>query len=310
MFSETHTRNEILVHCLVNRSRTLKHPKHKKGLSGQYYAQHNYTTQQIPLDSVCEETLLKGYHFVPGEFIDKDDIGLRNKENWVSQQVFLLEFDKTTENTVEEFIDARLFVKENAWFVTESLRSRYDDPKDPECNGQLRLRIIFCMPAPVNTPEARQWIYEALVKDMPDCDAGSANSITNGGLGNASTASLKIGKIVDADWFNTAIETGQQKKAADDKARERATKARKRKQVERAAIGFTARDGELPLTALAKTDPSVFLAFIGLARKGESGRYQHWGRPEKPGDTALSVWQSDRGNWQNACKYRWNPHHF
>ena len=289
---------EILIHCLVNRSRTLKNPKHKKDLDNRYYAQRNYTTQQIPLESVCEETLRKGYHFVPGEFSDKHDIGIRNKENWVSQQVFLVEFDETTEETLQEFINARPFIKENAWFVTESLRSRYDDPDDETCNGELRVRVVFCLPRAVKTLDERQWVYEALEKQMPDCDDGSANSITNGGLGNASGENIKIGKIVDTDWFNAAIDAGRKAQQQAQQKRERIAEERKRKQAERAAIGFTQRDSELPLAALAKSDPRGFLESLGLSLKSESGKYQHYGRPEKQGDTALSVWLSDRGNYQ------------
>ena len=122
-----------LIDCLVNRSHTLKDPKQKKSIDKpSYYAHRNYKTEQIPLDSVCEETLLKGYQFIPGEFIDTHDTGIRDKENWVSQQVFLVEFDDTTESTLAEFIAARPFLRENAWLVTESLRSRYDDPHDAE----------------------------------------------------------------------------------------------------------------------------------------------------------------------------------
>ena len=59
----------LLIHCLVNRSHTLKHPKQKKSLKiNGYYAHPNYKISQIPLDSVCEETLLKGFQFVPGTF--------------------------------------------------------------------------------------------------------------------------------------------------------------------------------------------------------------------------------------------------
>ena len=288
--------NEILIHCLVNRSIALSHPKQKKYLNNRYYAHQNYTPQQIPLASVCEETLLKGYQFVPGEFKQTSEI--RTTENWTSQQIFLIEFDDTTEKSLDEFIQARPFVPENAWLVTESLRSRYDDPNDATCNGQLRVRIVFCLPRAVNTTDQRQWVYEALEKEMPDGDNGSANSITNGGLGNASAAFIKIGKIVDTDWFNTAIARGWQKKAEEDKAKRERAEKHKRKQAERTTMGFTEREGELPLEALAKSDPSLFLESLGLTLKSERGYYQHYGRPEKRGDTALSVWQSDHGNYQ------------
>ena len=276
----------LLIDCLVNRSHTLKDPKQKKSIDKpSYYAHRNYKTEQIPLDSVCEETLLKGYQFIPGEFIDTHDTGIRDKENWVSQQVFLVEFDDTTESTLAEFIAARPFLRENAWLVTESLRSRYDDPHDAECNGQLRLRIVLCMPRAVKTRDEREWIYKALVNALPGCDKGSAISITNGGLGKVGAEHVKIGKIVDTDWFKTAIATGQQKKAAKAEEDARLAEERKQKQVERAAMGFTEREGEIPLEAVAKADPSHFLESLGLSLKirkrkisalgqnGKAGRY-------------------------------------
>ena len=288
----------LLIHCLVNRSHTLNLPKQKKSLNkSSYYAHPNYKTEQIPLDSVCEETLLKGYQFVPGEFIDTHDTGIRNAENWVSQQLFLIEFDDTTESTPAEFIAARPFLRENGWLVTESLRSRYDDPHDEKCNGQLRLRIVLCMPRAVKTIDEREWVYDALVNALPGCD-GSANSITNGGLGKVGAEHVKIGNIVDPDWFKIAIATGQQEKAAKAEEDARDAEERKQKQVERAAMGFTEREGELPLGALAKSDPSHFLESLGLSLKSESGKYQHWGRTEKQGDIALSVWLSEQGNYQ------------
>ena len=296
---ETHTSKlpkptlEILVNCLVNRSCTLKNPKQKKSLN---YAHSNYTAEQIPLDRVCEETLLKGFHFVPGEFRQTSEI--RTAENWNSQQLFLIEFDDTTENSLEEFIAARPFVQQNAWFATESLRSRYDDPNDPKCNGQLRARIVFCMPRPVKNCKERKWVYEALENALPGCDTGSANSIPNGGLGRLDAPHVKIGKIVDTRWFNAAIEAGKQDAAAKAAETARLKKERERKHAERVAMGFTEREGELPLKAVAKSDPSLFLEDQGLSLKSESGQYQRWGRPDKPNDTALTVSLSVQENYQ------------
>ena len=290
--------HEILINCIVNRSSAFKHPKAKKYDTKSYHAHKNYTREQIPLESVCEETLLKGFQLIPGEFSHNPKIGLRKGDNWKSQQLFLIDFDNTTEETLKKFIKARPFLQENAWLLTESLRSRYDDPHDATCNGQLRLRIAFCMPRPVTSVEEREWVYTALVKELPGCDDKSANSITNGGLGNANATSVKIGKIVGTDWFESALRTGKQAKQKEQKEKQREAAERKRRQAERAAMGFTAREGELPLQALAKADPSLFLESLGLSPKSESGQYQHWGRTEKPGDTALSVWQSAQGNWQ------------
>ena len=329
-----------LIHCLVNRSRQLKHPTDKRWCKGVYYDHANYKAEQIPVANICEETLLKGYHLVPGtfEFLDKitekrdgkiierriqvnnsilvsekkstDRNGqmaegetkteriIKDSDAWQAQQLFLIEFDDTAENTLADFINTYPFIKQNAWLVTESIRSRYDDPRDDKCNGQLRPRIVFCMPHTVNTKDKRQWVYDALVKEMPDCDTGSANSITNGGLGKAGADFIKIGNIVNTDWFNRAIEIGKAAEQEKQAEHERSEQERKRKQAERAAMGFTEREGELPLEALAKADPSLFLESLGLSLKSESGQYHHWGRPEKQGDTALSVWQSDRGNWQ------------
>ena len=319
----------LLIDCLVNRSHTLKDPKQKKSIvRGYYYAHPNYKTVQIPLDSVCEETLLKGYQFVPGSFewLDKrtekrdgdiierktrisdgecvsekkspDRTGemkegettteriIRDGDAWTAQQLFLVEFDDdTTESTLAEFIAARPFLRENAWLVTESLRSRYDDPHDPKCNGQLRLRIVLCMPRAVKTIDEREWVYEALLKVLPGCDDGSANSITNGGLGKVGAEHVKIGKIVDPDWFKTAIATGQQKKAAKAEEDARDAEEHKRKQAERAAMGFTEREGELPLRSCRKIRSKPFFRVPGLIPKirkrkisalgqnGKAGRY-------------------------------------
>ncbi len=291
---------QILIHCLVNRSRALKQPTDKKYCTNQYYAQRNYTPEQIPLDRVCEETLLQGFQFVPGEFTHNPDpdIGIRDTVNWQSQQLFLVEFDNTTENTLDAFITARPFLQQHAWFLTESLRSRYNDPDDKKCNGQLRVRVALCMPHAVKTLEERDWIYEAFVKDLPGCDDGSAISVTNGGLGKRNPEHIKIGKIVGIDWFNRAIDTGmkaEQEKKAEQK---RIAEAYKRKQTQRPAKGFTEREGELPLEALAKTDPGPFLQSLGVSPKSESGKYHRWGRTEKRGDTALSIWRSDFGYYQ------------
>ena len=333
---------EILIDCLVNQSRTLKYPKQKKNLERDYYSHRNYKVEEKPLNSVCEETLLKGFHFIPGTFewlekrtqkVDgklietkihitdnkivsnkkvsdkkldkalaegetKTERIVRDSDAWQAQQLFLIEFDDPTESSLEEFIAARPFLRENGWFVTESIRSRYNDPNDQKCNGQLRSRLVFCMPGVVKTPEERVWIYEALVKELPGCEKGSAISIISGGLGNANAAYIKIGKIVDIDWFKTAIKTGRQKKAEKKAEQERSAEAHKRKQEARAAMGFTERAGEIPLAALAKSDPSQFLESLGLSFKSVSGQYQRWGRTEKQDDIALSVWQSAQGNWQ------------
>ena len=160
------------------------------------------------------------------------------------------------------------------------------------------MRIVLCMPRAVKTIDEREWVYDALVNALPGCDKGSAISITNGGLGKVGAEHVKIGNIVDTDWFNTAIATGQQKKVAKAEKDARLAEERKQKHAERAAMGFTEREGELPLDALAKSDPSHFLESLGLSLKSESGKYQHWGRTEKQGDIALSVWLSEQGNYQ------------
>ena len=333
--------NEILIHCLVNRSRTLLNPADKNLMDrNAYYAHRNYKIEIIPLNSVVEETLRKGHQLVPGTFqwldkhtqkVDGNIIGkkisvkngnlisekkssdhtgalkegetkkesiIKDGQAWLAQQFFIVEYDDIPEKTIPDFIEARPFIQENAWSITESIRSRYDDPDDEKCNGELRLKVGLCLPREIKTRKEREWVYEALKKEMPGCDDGSANSITNGGLGRAGAEFVKFGKIVDTDWFNNAIAAGKKAEREKQQAREQTEQERKRKQAERAAMGFTEREGELPLEALAKSDPSLFLESIGLAPKGNSGQYQRWGRPEKQGDTALSIRRSDRGNWQ------------
>ena len=296
----TQQENQILIHCLVNRSRALEQPIDKKYCTNQYYAHQNYTPEQIPINRVCEETLLKGYQFIPGEFTHNPDpdIGIRDTVNWQSQQLFLVEFDNPTENTLDAFITACPFLQQHAWLLTESLRSRYNDPNDEKCNGQLRMRVAFCMPHAVKSLEERDWIYQALVKELSGCDDGSAISVTNGGLGKHNAEHIKIGKIVGIDWFNRAIDTGKKAELEKQAEQKRIAEEYKRKQTERATKGFTEREGELPLEALAKTDPSPFLQSLGVSPKSESGKYHRWGRTEKRGDTALSIWRSDFGYYQ------------
>ncbi len=296
---DRHDANEIFIHCLVNASRTLKHPKQKVRRDDKvYYAHHNYKARYFSLDNVIAETLFKGYQLIPGEFKYTPEHGIRSTSSWRSQQLFLIEFDGVGENTLHDFINASPFIKANAWCVVESIRSRYDDPDDEKCNGELRPRIVFCMPEAITTLTERQWIYEALVKELPSCDTGAANSVTNGGFGRVGAESIGLGKIVDPDWFEGAINIGRQKDEAEKQAKHQRAERLKRKQAEHAAMGFTEREGELPLNALAKTDPAPFLETIGLTFKSENGKYQHWGRPQKPNDIALSVWCSDHGNWQ------------
>ena len=296
----TQQEKQILIHCLVNRSRALEQPTDKKYCTNQYYDHHNYTPEQIPLDRVCEETLLQGFQFIPGEFTHNPDpyIGIRNAVNWQSQQIFLVEFDNTTENTLDAFISTHPFLQQHAWLLTESLRSGYNDPNDEKCNGQLRVRAALCMPHAIKTLEERDWIYQALVKELSGCDDGSAISVTNGGLGKHNAEHIKIGKIVGIDWFNSAIDTGKKAEQEKQAEQKRIAEEYKRKQTERATKGFTEREGELPLEALAKTDPSPFLQSLGVSPKSESGKYQRWGRTEKRGDTALSLWRSDFGYYQ------------
>lgn len=296
----THQENQILIHCLVNRSRALEQPTDKKYCTNQYYAHRNYTSEQIPLDRVCEETLLQGFQFIPGAFTHNSDpdIGIRETVNWHSQQFFLVEFDYTTENTLGAFITARPFLQQHAWFLTESLRSRYNDPNDEKCNGQLRVRAALCMPHAVTSLEERDWIYQALLKELSGCDDGSALSVTNGGLGKHNAEHIKIGKIVGIDWFHRAIDTGKKAELEKQAEQRRIAEAYKRIQTQRAAKGVTEREGELPLEALAKTDPSPFLQSLGLSLKSESGKYHRWGRTEKRGDTALSLWRSNFGYYQ------------
>ena len=291
---------QIPIHCLVNRSRTLEQPTDKKYCTNQYYAQRNYIPEEIPLDRVCEETLLQGFQFVPGEFTHNSDpdIGIRNTVNWQSQQLFLVEFDNITENTLDAFITARPFLQQHAWLVTESLRSRYNDPNDDTCNGHPRVRVALCMPHAVKTLEERDWIYEALVKDLPGCDDGSAISVTNGGLGKRNSEHIKIGRIVGIDWFHRAIDTGKKAEQVKQAEQKRIAEAYKRKQTQHTAKGGLERERELPLEALAKTDPGHFLQSLGLSPKSESGKYHRWGRTEKRGDTALSIWRSDFGYYQ------------
>ena len=196
---------------------------------------------------VCEETLLKGYQFIPGEFTHNPDpdIGIRETVNWQSQQLFLVEFDNTTENTLGAFITARPFLQQHAWFLTESLRSRYNDPNDEKCNGQLRVRAAFCMPHAVKIfRRTRLDLSGSPQGAIPGCDEGSAISVTNGGLGKHNAEHIKIRKIVGIDWFNRAIDTGKKAELEEQAEQKRIAEEYKRKQTATCSKGvYRARRG-------------------------------------------------------------------
>ena len=110
-FDDSTRANEIPIHCLVNRSRALSHPKQKKHLTNCHYVQHNDTPEIIPLNSVCEETLLMSYHFI-SKSTQNPDTGMPNAGNWKSQQIPLTEFHDTIENNIQGLVEEQPSIKE------------------------------------------------------------------------------------------------------------------------------------------------------------------------------------------------------
>ena len=130
---------------------------------------------------------VSGYQVCPGFFKRNVDNKIRKKECWVSQQVFVLEFDDNVkENTLDEVIENSAFIRENACALIESIRSRYDDPNDTTCNGEMRYRVFFICPQPTNQIKQAEFFIKFLLDIFPSaCPSGS--NITNGAIGRAGT---------------------------------------------------------------------------------------------------------------------------
>lgn len=132
---------DYLMHSAV-----VRHPSDKKHLN------HSHNRYQIcsgTIDNLITANL-NGHQVIPGEFVwtrteDNRNI-LRAQDCWRSGNVFIIEFDKGVKyKTLQEVYDNDEFIRNNAYAITTSVRSGYDDPNDETCNGELRYRVWFAM---------------------------------------------------------------------------------------------------------------------------------------------------------------------
>lgn len=202
---------------LVNRSFCIRSPQDKERLPLGYHGHRNYSIQSGTIDDILD-AYQKGFQVIPAEF-ERDLYGnIRSQKHWKSQQIFLIEMDKDIqERTLQEVVANNAFIADNAYAVSESVRSRYDDPKDADCNGELRYRIWFAAAAPSQDIESVRWFVSRLLHEFPQADPAGSN-ITNGAYGKRGANILRIGNPISnevlAKWGNEFRAYLDQKKRA------------------------------------------------------------------------------------------------
>jgi len=221
----------------------ITHPSHKlkdQQLQRIFYAPGNYRIVMGTLREALDKHL-HGYHWCFGEFeydaqarrkyksrssgaytehrrgqlaeLKKQAERIRAKDRLVTQQVFVIEIDKgLTESSIDEFLESRPFVRQNAYAVVESVRSRYDDPNDDTCNGELRVRIFYVLPKPIRRDDFPEY-FEGILKhfnsclqainDHVGCDTSGSDPV-GGALGIKDATHIIINQFVDkgilAEW--------------------------------------------------------------------------------------------------------------
>lgn len=148
-----------------------------------------------------------GYQIVTGRF-ERKGLKIRTKECLKEYQVFIVEIDDNVkEKSLQEVLDSQPFTRKNALALTESVRSKYDDPNDDTCNGELRYRIWFMMPRPSDKINEIEWVKNRILEEYPQaCKSGS--SMTNGAIGRKGIDSIFLGqtlsdetlKVFRKDW--------------------------------------------------------------------------------------------------------------
>jgi len=192
----------VQVDYLINRSFRIKEPGDKYKISTRHRSHENFVPQFDTVEA-CLHEYCNGYHIVPGKF-ERDDTGaIRKKDCWKHQQLFLVEVDKDVQETsLLKVVENNPFVQENAYALTESVRSKYNDPSDGGCNGELRYRIWFVAPQPGNQMDEIDWFLKHLLMEFPTADpAGSI--ITSGCYGRSGAASLVLGHSISKNVMST-----------------------------------------------------------------------------------------------------------
>ena len=207
---------ETDVHYLINTARQFTDPAQKirKQLQLEGYFDHSsYQPKHAPISQMLSDNA-EGYQIVPGKF-ERDAEGKIKREScWQSQQVFIVEFDDAVQETsLDAVVRNNRFIRDNALALIESIRSGYNDPNDPNCNGELRYRAFFLMPRNITDIKIAKFIVKKLLACCPDAD-GSGSNLTNGALGLQGINKILLGNFIEAevrDQWRLNWETEQSK---------------------------------------------------------------------------------------------------
>ena len=194
--------NNLHVDYLVNRHFAIREPTDKKRLPEGYHSHNNYA----PAKGTAQEMLsdyLKGYQIIPGKFERNLKGEIRLASCLKEQQVFLIEIDKNViEKSLEEVVEGNPFIQQNTFALTESVRSRYNDPDDPTCNGELRYRLWFIFPTPTDQTAQMNWAKDRLLQEFPNADK-SGSTFTNGAYGIQGARHIILNQCISQ---NTCVE--------------------------------------------------------------------------------------------------------
>ena len=193
--------NSPKVSCLVNTSYVIKTPADKNNLPETFRSHRNYTPIEITPQRMIKGNV-SGYQVIPGKFEHNEDRKIRLKGCLKELQMFTVEMDDNVkENSLQEVLDNDLFTKQNAFALTESVRSKYDDPEDKGCNGELRYRIWFLMPKPSSDLEQIEWVKRQILKRYPDADPGGS-TLTSGAYGREGAEYIILDNYISQSYLN------------------------------------------------------------------------------------------------------------
>ena len=198
--------NNLHVDYLVNRHFAIREPTDKKRLPEGYHSHNNYS----PVKGTAQEMLsdyLKGCQVIPGKFERTLKGEIRLASCLKEQQTFLIEIDKNvSETSLEEVVESTPFIQQNAFALTESVRSRYKDPDDPTCNGELRYRSWFIFPNPTDQQAEMKWAKDRLLQEFPNADT-SGSTFTNGAYGIQGARHIILNQCISQ---NVCVEWGRE----------------------------------------------------------------------------------------------------
>ena len=282
-------------HCS---KQTINSPQDKRKIDKKIFAAPNNQIQKTGTIKDMVADLTRGHEVIPVQFV-KDEQGVvrRSDKCWDCQQVIFLDHDHGIEQaTLPKFADARPFIRDNAAFVLETLRSRYDDPTDDECNGQLRLRSGYLSPERITDADVRRRVGEALCDEIPCAERGHAKRITAGGFGRVDGEVHWLNNTLSEEWFAKTLKQIEVELEAEDaqRAQQQAEQERRRQE----SNERSQREDEFPITALGKTHPDFYLSSLAekpltFQNKNASG----WDQWRRLGEVKATCSQTAEGYW-------------